>query len=344
MSPFRLYAQLIAAMVMWGATWPAGRIVAQALDAPASAAAMRFTLAALVLWGIARLRGVPLTPRRPVVVLPEAGARGAPPDAAAAPSATRQTVPLTAPFGGGARSHPLSAAVRLAAMGFFGIFLYNLFFLYGLQHVTAGRGALVVALNPVVVAVTAWWLADEPHGWRQHLGAVVALVGCLTVIGKGDPFALLTGAVGVGDWLILGCVATWTIYTFLGKKATQTFSPLAVTFWAALIGATLLWGVAAAQGEALGWRAWPQTVWLAVCFMGVLATALGYTWYSEAVHRLGAARAALFINLVPVAGVVTGWLLLDEPLSWPVLVGGLLVLTGVTLTTQKPKERGRVTE
>ena len=109
-------------------------------------------------------------------------------------------------------------------------------------------------------------------------------------------------------------------------------------------GAVGIRSVAAAQGEALGWRAWPQTVWLAVCFMGVLATALGYTWYSEAVHRLGAARAALFINLVPVAGVVTGWLLLDEPLSWPVLVGGLLVLTGVTLTTQKPKERGRVTE
>jgi drug/metabolite transporter (DMT)-like permease len=336
-SPLRLYAQLVAAMVMWGATWPAGRIVAQALDAPAPAAAMRFTLAALVLWGIARLRGVPLTPRRPVVVPQGASTEGT---AASGGCCERQTA---GPWGG-ERPHAVRAAVRLAAMGFFGIFLYNLFFLYGLQHVTAGRGALVVALNPVVVAVTAWWLAGEPHGWRQHLGAVVALAGCLTVIGKGDPLALFTGAVGVGDWLILGCVATWTIYTFLGKKATQTFSPLAVTFWAALIGATLLWGVAAAQGEALGWRAWPQTVWLAVCFMGVLATALGYTWYSEAVHRLGAARAALFINLVPVAGVVTGWLLLDEPLSWPVLVGGLLVLTGVTLTTQKPKERGRVTE
>jgi drug/metabolite transporter (DMT)-like permease len=72
--------------------------------------------------------------------------------------------------------------------------------------------------------------------------------------------------------------------------------------------------------------------------MGIFATALGYTWYSEAVQRLGAARAALFINLVPVAGVVTGWWLLDEPLAWPVLIGGALVLLGVTMTTQRPKE------
>ena len=311
MSPFRLYGQLVAAMVMWGATWPAGRIVAQALTAPAAAAAMRFTLAAVVLWLIARVRGVPLTPRTPRVLL--------------AP-----TSPSRAPT--------VAALWRLVAMGFFGIFLYNLFFLYGLQHVTAGRGALVVALNPVVVAVAAWWLAGEPHGWRQHVGALLALTGCLTVIGKGDPFAPLRGEVGVGDWLILGCVATWSLYTFLSKGVTRLFSPLAATFWASVVGAALLWLVAAVEGEGGSWRHWPPQVWGAVLFMGIFATALGYTWYSEAVQHLGAARAALFINLVPVAGVVTGWWLLDEPLAWPVLVGGALVLLGVTMTTQRPKE------
>jgi len=308
MSRWRCYGQLTAAMMAWGGTWAAGRVVAQALPHPTGAAAMRFTLAALFLWLIARSRGLLLTPY---------------PQAWAALWAETVRSPLL---------------WRLVAMGFVGIFLYNLFFLYGLHQVTASKGALVVALNPVVVAVLAWWLAGEPHGWRQHLGAMIALIGSLTVLGHGNPIAPFSGAVGLGDWLILGCVASWTAYTFLGKRVSHSLSSLATTFWTSVIGGALLWLVAIDQGQGLGWLAWSFEVWVAVAFMGVIATALGYTWYTQAVHILGAARAALFINLVPIAGVFSGWWVLGEPLSWPMLVGGVLVLTGVTMTTKPPKE------
>jgi drug/metabolite transporter (DMT)-like permease len=219
-------------------------------------------------------------------------------------------------------------------LGFFGIFLYGLCFFFGLKHIPAGRGALVVALNPAVIVITAWLTGKESMNPRKAWGSVIALAGCLTVIGNGDPFALLRGSVGLGELLIVGCVATWTAYTFIGWRATHHFSPLATTFFASLSGALLLGLAALIQGD-IHLAAWSWRVWASLLFLAIFGTAIAYTWFTDAVHRLGAGHASVFINLVPVFAVLQAAILLDERLGLPVLAGGLLVIAGVWLTTLK---------
>jgi len=212
-----------------------------------------------------------------------------------------------------------------------GIFLYALCFFYGLKHISAGRGALVVALTPVVVALAAWFLGQERMTPVKLAGVAIAMLGCLTVIGKGNPLALLHGAVGIGEWLILGCVLCWTAYTFIGRRATKTLSPLAATLWASLIGSLLIGITALLQGGS-DLMAWSWQVWASVVFLAVGGTALAFTWFADGVKRLGAARASVFVNLVPVFAVLQAAVLLDERLALPVLGGGLLVIAGVWLT------------
>ena len=213
-----------------------------------------------------------------------------------------------------------------------GIFLYALCFFYGLKHISAGRGALVVALNPVVVALAAWFLGQERMTPLKLAGIAIALAGCLTVIGNGNPLALLHGSVGIGEWLIIGCVLCWTAYTFIGRRATKTLSPLAATLWASLLGALLLGITALVQGST-DLAEWSPAVWASVIFLAIGGTALGFTWFADGVKRLGAARASVFVNLVPVFAVLQAAVLLDERLELPVLGGGLLVIAGVWLTT-----------
>jgi drug/metabolite transporter (DMT)-like permease len=213
-----------------------------------------------------------------------------------------------------------------------GIFLYALCFFYGLKHISAGRGALVVALTPVVVALAAWFLGQERMTPLKLAGIAIALAGCLTVIGNGNPLALLHGSVGIGEWLIIGCVLCWTAYTFIGRRATKTLSPLAATLWASLLGALLLGITALVQGGA-DLAEWSPAVWASVIFLAIGGTALGFTWFADGVKRLGAARASVFVNLVPVFAVLQAAVLLDERLELPVLGGGLLVIAGVWLTT-----------
>jgi len=213
-----------------------------------------------------------------------------------------------------------------------GIFIYALCFFYGLKHIPAGRGALVVALNPVVAALAAWFLGQERMTPVKLAGIAIALVGCLTVIGNGDPFALLHGAIGLGEWLIIGCVLCWTVYTFIGRRATRTISPLGATLYASLIGAALLGMTALLQGG-IDLGEWSWRVWSSVAFLAIGGTALGFTWFADGVKRLGAAKASAFVNLVPVFAVLQAAVLLDERLGAAVLGGGLLVIAGVWLTT-----------
>ncbi|WP_142804176.1 DMT family transporter [Tepidiphilus sp. J10] len=288
-----VYLKLVAAMLSWGGTWVAGRVVAQAVGTPIAAAAARFTLAALVLGAVLLAKGEPI--------------------------------------GAGSLQRAWRPILGLALTG---VFFYNLCFFYGLKHVEAGRGALVVALNPVVVATLAWWLGGERARPPAVLGAVLAFVGCLTVIGNGDPLALLAGRIGLGEVLLLGCVVCWTAYTFVGRRATRLVSALAATFWSCTFGAVLLWAAAFAAGG-VDWAQWSPVVWAAVAFLGVFGTAIGFTWYTDAVRVLGAARAAMFINLVPVAAVLMAAIALGETFAPSVALGGAAVLAGVWLTTRR---------
>lgn len=288
----KVYFQLLAVAIFWGATWVAGRI-AVGEASPLAVASWRFLLAAVALGGLLVVRqGWPRWDRRQWVLV--------------------------------------------CALGVSGIFLYNVCFLYGLKYIEAGRGALVVALTPAVIALTDWLLHGAPMTARKGAGIVTAMLGCLLVVTKGDPTALLYGAVGLGEILIIGCVVLWTAYTFYGRSATKRMTPLAATFGAALTGWAMLTLAALADGSlfalsALSWKGAGS-----IAFLGLLGTAVAFTWYAAAVHELGATKAGVFINLVPVFAVLLGALLLDERLPGTVLAGGALVLTGVIITNRSP--------
>ncbi|KAF7599771.1 MAG: EamA family transporter [Candidatus Dactylopiibacterium carminicum] len=222
-----------------------------------------------------------------------------------------------------------------AAMGFTGIFAYNYFFLNGLQHIPAGRGALVVALNPAIVALAAWAFFGEAMNRLKAIGIVLALCGCLLVVSNGRPQALLAGEMGVGELLIVGCVVCWAFFTFIGRCATRTRSALIANFYSCVFGCAMLGAAAVSEGFFTHLPDYSPKAWSSLFFLGFCGTALSYTWFTEGVHKIGAARAAAFINLVPVSGVLLGALLLGERLGLSVLVGGVVTIAGVILSNRR---------
>lgn len=223
-------------------------------------------------------------------------------------------------------------ALLILGLGATGIFFYNLFFLYGMQHISAGRGALVVATTPVITLLAAAWLLHEGMSSAKALGSMLAMIGCLTVIGRGDPLALLGGKVGAGETLILGCAVMWAAYTLLGRLGTRSLSALVMTAYASCAGFLMLLLAALVDGPAQLIPAFTPGAWGAILFLGLFGTTLGFTWFSAAVQQIGAQRASIFVNLVPLFAVLQGAILLGERLDFSALVGGLLVIAGVLLT------------
>jgi drug/metabolite transporter (DMT)-like permease len=75
--------------------------------------------------------------------------------------------------------------------------------------------------------------------------------------------------------------------------------------------------------------------WTVVLYQAILG-AVAHVWWYEGVKEVGPSRAAIFMNLQPIVGLVLAWLLLGERIGVPELVGGAAVLTGVALTTHPP--------
>jgi drug/metabolite transporter (DMT)-like permease len=224
------------------------------------------------------------------------------------------------------------------ALGFFGIFLYGICFMWGLQKIEAGRAALVVALNPVTVALVDLLFFGARFTRLKCLGSALALCGCLLVIGNGDPLALLQGGIGFGETLIIGCVLCWTAYTFIGRQASRRLPPVVVTWSGCLCGVLFLLLAALGEGKLGTSPDWPLAAWVAILFLAILGTAAGYLWYGDAVQKVGATRAAAFINLVPVFAVLLGALILGERLPPAVLLGGGLVIAGVYLLNRPARK------
>jgi len=222
--------------------------------------------------------------------------------------------------------------LTLTALGASGIFLYNLCFLYGLQLIEAGRGALVVALTPALVAASDWLFFRAPMSPLKATGIIVAMFGCLLVVSNGDLQLLVKGQIGAGEWLIIGCSVLWAVYTFIGRRVTRSLSPLAMTFGASLTGCAMLTGAALLQGSLFSLAGTTWRAWSSIAFLGVFGVAVAFTWYAAAVQEIGATRSAAFINLVPVSAVLLGALLLHERLGIAVLAGGSLVIVGVLMT------------
>lgn len=292
--PLRVYLKLACVGLFWGGTFSAGRIIAQAVPHMLAAAA-RFAIACSLLFALAhKLEGG----------LPRLNRRQ-----------------LVATF----------------ALGVTGIFIYNLAFFAALAHMPAGRTALFVALNPIVTALALALLFKERLGKLKWAGIAVAFVGAVIIITRGDIAGALhdlSASIGVGELIMLGAVTSWAAYTIIGRHALQGLSPIAATCYASFWGFLLLSCGAAFEWPSVDIARFTWPVIASIAYLAVFGTVIAFVWYYEGVKAIGPARTAVFNNLVPVFGILFGALLLHEPILVSMIIGGGLVIAGVTLTNR----------
>ena len=219
-------------------------------------------------------------------------------------------------------------------LGMTGIFTYNVFFFMGLKTVTASRASLIVATNPVFISLFSVLLFKERMNAGKVMGIILCLAGAAIVISHGDMTEIFRGKLGWGEVYILGCVASWVAYSLIGKVIMKDLSPLHAITYSCLIGTLALFFPAWQEGIYEQVMTYTAIDWTGIFYLGFFGTVLGFLWYYEGIQVIGPSRAAVFINFVPVSGVLLGWLLLDESINLSLLTGAALVIGGVYLTNK----------
>jgi drug/metabolite transporter (DMT)-like permease len=225
------------------------------------------------------------------------------------------------------------------ALGLTGVFAFNAFFFGSLERIGAGRGALIMAVNPLGIAIGAWLLSGDRMTPVRWLGIALGLAGAAVVVSRGELATLLAGAIGPGELMMMGSALCWVAYTLIGRSVLAGMTPLGATTWAALLGTAMLAAGAAFERPWAAVAAMPAAGWWAIAYLGAFGTAVAFLWFYEGVQRIGPARAGVFINLVPVFGVAIGALVLGESVPASLVGGGLLVVAGVALANQAAPRR-----
>ena len=192
---------------------------------------------------------------------------------------------------------------RVAALGTTGFAGLGLLIFIGLEHSRPEHGAIIMATQPLIAALVAWWLRGIRPARATLAFLGVALFGVLLVVTKGHFADLFAGGTGAGDALMLLGAISWVVYT-LGAQDFPAWSPLRYTALTCLLSVPAIF-VLAAAASATGYATLPtvrdlHSVGWQLAYIVGIASVLGVLSWNAGNKLIGAANGVLFINFVPV--------------------------------------------
>lgn len=234
------------------------------------------------------------------------------------------------------RHHTIKVWPQYLALGTLGMLICGAWVYWAAETTTAINIALIYAASPVLITLGAVVGLKESFSWRQGFGVVLALLGVLHVVVKGQWTALSQVIWVLGDGLIVMAMVSWAAYALLLKKWA---SPLSST---ARLAATCMGGSLVLLPFALTeWLTTSHADWGWMASLLVITAALfpgvGAYWaYGFCQKTLGASRVAASLYMGPLYGSLVAWLFLGETLGWHHAMGAAMILPGIYLASQKP--------
>jgi drug/metabolite transporter (DMT)-like permease len=212
-------------------------------------------------------------------------------------------------------------------LGLIGTLLNQAAFFTGLETVDATTASLILSLAPITVALLAAVFLKEAITRQMIIGSVIAIIGIFFVVGKSGGVKLSVGML----YMALAMV-TFAVSIIIMRKLTERIDPLTATVYSTVIGSSMVIPVAlfkepVTQVSTHAW-AWALLFITAILMQGLC----GLIWNVQ-LKRIGAGKAAVFLNLQPFVAMVVGFLLLGTPVTVVQVLGSLLIVGGVIFAT-----------
>ena len=168
---------------------------------------------------------------------------------------------------------------------------------------------------------------------RHWLTLAISVSGVVLVVVGG---AGVHGASLVGDLLAVGAAATWAAYSVMLRPLFTNYSASRISSLMIVFGGLMLIPFALPQTLSQDWGALGPRSIAAWCYSGLFALVITNLLYFRALRSIGASRATLFMYLQPFVGVLVAAAILGESISALQIVGGCVILAGVSLGNLSP--------
>lgn len=227
---------------------------------------------------------------------------------------------------------PKSCIFSLMAMGFFGVTVSNGVQFTGLMYSSVGNMTLISTTAPVITVVLARIILKERLNLLQICGIIISFAGTLYLLSGGTINTFTSMSFNKGDiFFFIGEVA-WVIYILISIPVLKKMSVLSVTAWAGVFGAifTAIYAEYSVGFDIVLLSPVATCAFLYMIWGGGVAAMM---FWNLGTKFVGASYAAIFLNLMPIVGIVSAYFTLGEAITGQKLISAVIIIVGVYITT-----------
>ncbi|MGH1337892.1 MAG: DMT family transporter [Aureispira sp.] len=218
-------------------------------------------------------------------------------------------------------------------VGVLGLFCFNILLFWGMKYTSSLNASLIISLNPLVTLFLASFFLKSKLDYRQLIGGLIGIVGVVYLLSKGDLLNLSYSSFSKGDLLILGAMFLSAFYHIWVKKYTIDISNKHFTFLSNLMCLICFISI-------IPFNIAPHSInysmqfWFTSIVFGVFGTAFTYILWNKGLQIIGASRAGVFMNIVPLSTAIIA-VILGKELTKFHLFSGILIFLGLVISQRK---------
>ncbi|PTI76738.1 EamA family transporter [Staphylococcus succinus] len=217
-------------------------------------------------------------------------------------------------------------------LGFCGFTLYHIALSFGEYYVSAGISSLIVSTTPIFSALLATYFLKEKFSKLAWIGSVIAFIGvaCMALGNDSKVIAMCVGVV-----LVLIASIGESIYFVFQSSYLKKYGFIPFTIYTILAGS--LFSFIFLPGAIHDLQYADTNALLLVLYLGIFPTVIPYFALAYTIYKVGVADATMSLYLTPACALVLSFIMVGELPSMVAMIGGIVTLIGVTITTNHAK-------
>lgn len=226
------------------------------------------------------------------------------------------------------------------SQGLTAAFLFNLFFVWGLQHTTATAAGIVSSTLPAIIALCAVWMLNERLNNQKIAALFLSMLGILIINLDHMEGSHNLHHSYLGDFLVFVAMFPEACYSIVGRKLAGRVTPLGTAFISNLVGFVTLFPCAIVSSSLdLTTYGWSEAIAILIAAISSLIFFWGWSW---GISFIPASTAAIFGGIMPIATTLFAILFLSEHLQWYDMVGMILVILSIVVGTGRKRRKKAV--
>jgi drug/metabolite transporter (DMT)-like permease len=213
-----------------------------------------------------------------------------------------------------------------------GVFLFNVFMLYGLKYTTAIEAGIITSTLPAIVGILSFLFLKERLTIRRTIGILFAVFGLVLINiigGKPDSISLF------GNLMIIGAVVGEALFMIIGKAVSSRLSPLLISTLMSVFGLIMFLPFSVYEALHFDFSALTALDWGYILYFGVVVTVIAFILMYQGLSKVSASSAGVFTSVLPISTLILSFFLLNEDILPIHIVGVLFVLVAIYFITKE---------